>query len=281
VARDLTWLAAGFALCAALAGLLVDGVYAGAASTAAMLRGFDLVTAVLVVPALAASTWRARGGSLAELCATSLIAYLVYTYAYYLFGTGFNDLFLLHVATFSAGLGALVLRTASVDVDAVRQFVQRTRVRPVAAILASLSLALGGMWLYVAAENAITGHIPTGSRLVETDAVVRLGMALDLALLVPLYAVSALLLWRRLPWGYVAAAVALFSGVVHQVAYMLAMLFQMLAAVPGAVSYDPGEPVVVALYLAGSVLLLLGARGSLASGSASDGQEAELPSPRR
>jgi hypothetical protein len=38
--------------------------------------------------------------------------------------------------------------------------------------------------------------------------------------------------------------------------------------VPGAVSYDASEPVIVALYLAGSVLLLLGAQATNpASGS--------------
>jgi hypothetical protein len=35
----------------------------------------------------------------------------------------------------------------------------------------------------------------------ETDTVVHLGMALDLTLLVPLYAAAAVLLWRRAPWG--------------------------------------------------------------------------------
>lgn len=266
VARSLTWLTAGLALSAALAGLLVEGVYAGPDSTAAMFRGFDLVTAVVVLPALAAAAWQARASLVADLMATSLVASLVYTYAYYLFGTGFNDLFLLHVAAFSAGLGTLVLRLVTTDLHAVgRRFGERTRVRLVAAILASLSVALGGMWAYFAVENAITGHVPSGSMLVETATVVRLGMALDLAVLVPLYAVAALLLWRRLPWGYVTAAVALFSGIAHQVAYMVALPFQVSAGVPGAVSYDAAEPVIVALYVAGSVLLLLGARGSGAS----------------
>jgi hypothetical protein len=160
--RDLTWMAAGLASGAALAGLLVDGVYAGAPSTAAMLRGFDLVTAALVAPALAASLCVVRRGSLvAELFAASLVAYLVYTYAYYLFGTGFNDLFLLHVTTFTASLGALVLRLVTIDVDAAaRRFRHRARARAAAAILAILSLALGGMWLYVGPRNSIAGDFP-------------------------------------------------------------------------------------------------------------------------
>jgi hypothetical protein len=58
----------------------------------------------------------------------------------------------------------------------------------------------------------------------------------------------------------VLAAVALFAGLLHQVSYVVAMPFQVAADIPGAVSYDPGEPVIVLLYVAGAVLLLRGAR---------------------
>jgi len=90
--------------------------------------------------------------------------------------------------------------------------------------------------------------------------VVHLGIALDLALLVPLYGVAAVLLWRRLPWGYVLATLALLPGILHQLTYLVAMPFQVAADVPGAVSTDPVEPVIVLLYLAAAALLLLGAR---------------------
>jgi hypothetical protein len=101
---------------------------------------------------------------------------------------------------------------------------------------------------------------------VESDAVVHLGMALDLALLVPLYAAGAWMMWHRAPWGYALAGLALLAGVLHQLSYLVAMPFQVAADVPDAVACDPGEPVVVALYLAGSLLLARGAwlrRGAL------------------
>jgi hypothetical protein len=85
-------------------------------------------------------------------------------------------------------------------------------------------------------------------------------MALDLTLLVPLYGAAALLLWRRAPWGFALAGVALLAGVLHQVSYIVAMPFQVAADVPGAVAYDPGEPAIVLLYVAASVLLVRGAR---------------------
>ena len=90
------------ALAAGLLGLLLDDVYVGDAATAAMFRGYDAVTLVVVVPALLVAWGKARGGSeRARLVVASLLLYLAYTYAYYLFGTGFNDLLLLHAIVFS------------------------------------------------------------------------------------------------------------------------------------------------------------------------------------
>ena len=261
-AIGLTWVLIGLLACATLTGLLVEGVYPGAQSTAEMLRGYDLVTALVVVPTLATAAHLAwRGSVLAHLVVASLVGYVVYTYAYYLFGTGFNDLFLLHAAIFATGLVSVGLTLTSLDLGALAaRFDPRTKVRTVAGILGVLAAALGGMWVYFAIDNAVTGEVPTGSRLVETDTVVHLGMALDLTLLVPLYAAAAVLLWWRAPWGYVLAGVALLAGLLHQLSYLVAMPFQVAADVPGAVASDPGEPVVVLLYLTASLLLLHGAR---------------------
>ena len=261
-AIGLAWVLLGLLTCAALAGLLVEGLYTGAESTAEMLRGYDLVTLLVVMPALAITLHLTRRGSvMAHVVLASLLGYVVYTYAYYLFGTGFNDLFLVHALVFSTGLLALGMTLASLDHTALAEaFRPETRVRSIAGILGVLAAALGGMWVYFALDNALNGDVPAGSRLVETDTVVHLGMALDLTLLVPLYAAAAVLLWRRAPWGYVLAGVALVAGLLHQLSYLVAMPFQVAASVPGAVASDPGEPVIVLLYLSASVLLLRGAR---------------------
>lgn len=246
------------ALAASLLGLLLGGVYTGAESTAAMLRGYDLVTAVVAVPILGVATWMAHHGSVrAQLAAASLVAYLVYTYAYYLFGTGFNDLFLLHAAILATGLVALVLQLSSIDLAVVGHRLRGgVHTRGAAVVLGLLAAALGGMWIYAAIANAVTGDVPAGSQLVETDTIVHLGMALDLTLLVPLYTGAARLLWQRAAWGYVLGFISLTAGVMHQISYLVAMPFQVAADIPGAVAFDPAEPIIVGLYLLGVVLLV-------------------------
>lgn len=258
---------AGCALAASLLGLLLDDAYVGDVATAAIFRGYDTVTLTVVLPALLVTWGKARGGSeWARLIMASLLLYLAYTYAYYLFGTGFNDLLLLHTLVFSGSLAGLILSLVCLDTaELAAGFSARTPARAVAAVLAVLAVALGGMWLAVCVNYLVTGSLPTGSALVETDTVVHLGIVLDLTVLVPLYAVAAVLLWRRRPWGFVLATLVLVSGVLHQVSYLVALIAQTSARVPGAVTFDPVEPVILLLYVAATVGLLAGRRAPAAS----------------
>ncbi|SFN90929.1 hypothetical protein [Mycetocola miduiensis] len=254
--------AALLALLASVLGLTVAGIYGADSGTAHMLRGFDLVTAAVAVPILGGALWEAGHGSLrGGLLTAGVLGYLVYTYAYYIFGTGFNDLFLIHTATFSVSLFALITSLASFDRQALRdQLRQRTPVRTIAILLALLGVSLGALWVFWAVSAVLTDALPPGSSLVETDSVVHLGMALDLAVLVPTYLTAAVLLWRRTAWGVTLAAIALVSGVFHQVTYMMALVFQTAAGVPGSIPFDPAEPLILALYVVAAVLLLAGIR---------------------
>lgn len=258
----LSWLVLVSSAGSSVAGLLIDGLYGEPASTASMLRGFDLVTLVVVAPLLAgALVWARRGSLRAWLLWMGVLAAVVYAYAYYLFGAGFNGAFLLHVAVFSAALFALVLGLSAGRVDSVAEAVGgRVPVRLIGGLLAFLAVGLGGMWIFHALSFAVTGRVPEGSALVETPAVVHLGIALDLAVLVPAYALAAGLLWRRTPWGYVLAGLMLVSGSVQQLAYLAAMPFQVAADVPGATGWDPWEPLIAAVFLGAAAALLAGIR---------------------
>jgi hypothetical protein len=239
-------------------GLLAAGAYRGPASLAWMLKGYDAVTLAAVVMAGPWVVRSARRGStwgwLGEL---SLLAYLVYMYAFYVFAAPFNDWFLAHVAVFGLSTAALVAGLGSVDARGLAErFDPRAPVRVVAVVLGSLGVALAGMWVVASLRFAVTGDLPEGSALVETPSVVHLGIALDLGLLAPWYVLASVLLWRRAPWGFVLAALALLSGILHQVGYLVAMPFQVAGDVPGAAYLDPFEPVIVGLYGLSTFLLL-------------------------
>ena len=247
---------------ATVAGLLVEDLYRDPSSTASMLRAYDLVTLAVVAPGLALGIVGARRGSTrAVLLWLGMLAATVYIYAYYLFEAALGDAFLLHVALFSSALSALILGLSAVDVESIaKRFTPKTPRRWIGGFLALLAASLGGIWIYSATQFALTDLMPAGSALVETDSLVKLGMALDLSLLVPGYALAAVLLWRRNGWGYVLAAILLTSGVVHQIGYMVALPFQVAADVPGATAFDPVEPVIAAGFLLAALALLASVR---------------------
>jgi hypothetical protein len=242
---------------AAALGLLLDGVYGSDAATVQMLRGFDVVTLLVIGPGLllaVRSDW--HGSTRGRLLTASLLAYLGYTYAYYLLGAGFTDLMLLHAPLFTATLVALMLALRDLPVAGLTDRLASGGARVVAGVLGLLAVSLGAMWVYACIAWALDGTIPAGSSLVETETIVHLGIVLDLTVLVPLYGAAAVLLWRRRAWGFVLATLALVAGTLHQVSYVVALLFQYAAEVPGSVLMDPVEPVILLLFVVATALLL-------------------------
>jgi hypothetical protein len=243
---------------AATAGLWADGLYRESAGLREMFRGYDFVTLVVAVPTLAVSLALANRGSIrSRMVWLGSLGFAVYTYALYVFGSSFNDVFLVHVAILILASVALALGVRQADIPGlVSGFGWRAPTRFVAGILAFLSVGLGGMWIFYAVRFAVTGDPPVESELVVPLTITHLGYALDLSLLVPAYAATAVLLWRRAAWGLVVAPVLLIAGVLQQLTYMTALVFQVRADVPEANAFDAAEPFVLAAYVLGAWLLL-------------------------
>lgn len=268
-ARWLTAAAAILVAAASVAGLLAQDLYQDDAAVTAMLRGYDLVTLVMVAPLLSVTLLRSfRDRPLAQLLRISMLAYCVYNYAYYVFAAELNAALLAHVAIFALSLYALVLSLVAADFAGLAaQLRPGTPVRTVAVILLLLGGALAALQMSGLAGFALTGAVPEEpSRLVVPLTFTRLGAVLDLSLLVPVYLLAGTWLWRRRDGGYLLATVALVAGALHQVSYLAAMAFQLTAEVPGA-AFDPVEPFIVLLYGTGSVLLLANLRGAASDSS--------------
>lgn len=259
------WLTAGVAVLVVVAstlGLWIPRLYTDGDAVEAMFRGYDLVALVFVAPALALTLVPAiRRQAVGVLLRIGMLTYCVYNYAYYLFGAELNAALLTHVAIFTASLYALVISLIAVDAVALAsRWWSRTPARTVALILGLLGVALAALQLSGLLRFALTGVVlDEPSRLVVPATFTRLGAVLDLSLLVPVYLLAAVWLWRRRPWGYLLASTVLLAGTLHQVAYISGMLFQIGADVPEA-GFDPFEPFILALYAVGTVLLLAGSR---------------------
>ncbi|MBF6181701.1 Uncharacterised protein [Nocardia otitidiscaviarum] len=259
------WVTAGAVLvaaAAALTGLILPDAYPDAGGVAAMLRAYDWVTLTIAVPVAVGCLWVGRTGShRARVLLAAMFAYFAYTFAYHVFGTEFADAFLIDIVAFSVASAGLLLSAVTLDAAGIAaDFPWRTARVPSLA-LGLLAFALGVMWSYFTVRFALTDDVPAGSALVETEQLVHLGIALDLGILVPAYAIAAALLWRRHQWGPVWAAILLTSGALHQVSYLAALLGQWAAEVPGAVAFDPAEPVILLVYAVAAILVLRGISG--------------------
>jgi hypothetical protein len=249
---------------ASTGGLLIKDLYRDPPSVNAMLRAYDLVTLVIVVPAFGLVLLpSSRTSRRAQLVWISALAYSTYNYAIYVFGSAFNRLFLVHVALFSMSVFALALALANLDVHAVaRRFRRRVPIRIISAVLLLTGVTLGMMWIFYSVLFAFTGEPPKESLLVLPLEAIHLGYTLDLALLIPAEIVAAILLWRRAPWGYVLATVTLLYGAVYQVNYTTALMFQTNARIPGATAFDPVEPYIAAAFAIGAAVMLAGMKSS-------------------
>jgi hypothetical protein len=150
------------------AGVFVDGLYRDPASVAAMFRGYDLVALTIIAPSLAVRLLPAlRRSAGAQLVRTGALAYSVYHSAVYVFGTEFNDIFLIHVAMFSLSVIALTLTLGRMDIPGIaRRFAHRTPVRSISVVLLLLAGTLAVFWSAPSLTYTFTGALPEeGSRL--------------------------------------------------------------------------------------------------------------------
>jgi hypothetical protein len=262
----LSAVAAALTVFAGLAGLLVDGMYGGDVPVvAALARGSDFTAVVVGVPLLGlALVGSVRRSARAHLAWLGMLAYLVYDYAYYVYGGTFTDLFVVHVAILMASVSALVLALIDLDVAAiVARFGRRTPARWISGLLMLLGSSIIVMWTYNSVAFAITGDDPTDVLPLPMDRV-HLGYAIDLTLFGPVAVLAAVLLWRRTPWGYVlGAVVSQFAGV-YQLNY-LAGRYLASDAVAGVSRYD-WLGVVMAAALLGAAATLLARMSASQSG---------------
>jgi hypothetical protein len=239
-----------------LGGLLVHNLYRddGTWATSA-LRGGDIVTLLVMAPALVVAVFLTNGGSARALLVwIGTLAYAVYNFAFYVFGAAFNDLFLVHVLAFSSAVFALIALLPSTDAEGIaRRFGPRTPRRTVAGLLVLVGLVFAALWITFSLRYAVTGTLSLGAATLPG---MHLVFALDLSLMAPSMVLGGILLWRRRPWGFVLASALSVFGAAYQLNLTAAGVFQANAHVEGTKSIDPVGIAFIAVFLVSSVLMM-------------------------
>ena len=237
LADRLALIACTLAGIAAIAGLLVSGLYRDSADGIRQARATDLVTLLVAVPALGIGLWRARAGSVGgRFVAMAALGYLAYSYAIYAFSVVIDPLTPVHIAILGLATWSLVLAIFAVD-QATLDLASRFRFprRTTGAFLIGVAGMFAMLWLSQIAGAITTGRLPA--------AVSDLGLptspvySLDLAFAVPLIALAGVWLVRRDRRGPAAAAAGLAFLVILGLSVLAIFAFE--AAAGMAVEVPP------------------------------------------
>lgn len=246
----LSYVIAGLAAVASAGGLLIGGLYRDNAFVASTWVGNDAVTLVVAVPLLIVLTSLAARGSLrAHLAWIGMLDYMLYNFAFYLFGAAFNAFFLVYAALLGLSVWALALALMALDVERVgRLSGPRTPVRAIAGYMLFVGVGLAFVYVMQWLGFATGGEVP----LIVTNSghPTNVVFALDLSIVIPVLIVGGLWIWRRRPWGYVLAAMVNVKGAV----YMLALSAATVTAARAGTVPNTGELVIWAPIGVGAVL---------------------------
>ena len=195
--------------------------------------GTDIVTLLIGIPLLITGIVLSRRGSLrGQLLLTGALGYFLYTYGAMCFLTAFNPLFLIYVALFSLSLFGFILSMSHLDVDNVaRHISDRFPRRSVAVYFIIVAVFLTLAWLGLVASPSLTWSPPTGLE----SAITMVIQALDLGVIVPTSFITAILLLKKLAWGYALSSVLLLK-ILTMGAALIAMIIGQIVA---GVSVDP------------------------------------------
>jgi len=180
---------------AALAGLVVSGLYVDAPNWVQQAQGTDLATLFLAVPVLAMGLWSARRGSAAgRVAVVAGLLYLAYNYAIFAFSVAMNPLTAVYIAILGLAVWSLVLggREAVAGTEGLAERLNR---RAAGGLLVAVGLLFGLLWLAQIAATSTTGILPPD--LVKAGISSNPVYALDLAFFLPLCVLAGIGLLRR------------------------------------------------------------------------------------
>jgi hypothetical protein len=189
---------------------LTDGAYRfNGINMASEGIGWDLVTLLVIVPALALTLPSLLRGTLrSTLLAAGFLVYFLYQYAEYAVGLAYGPLFPVYVGIIALSVSGLALLLSRVDLSTLpERFGPHFPRRAMVAFGLYMAILLGGMWVPLIAGTLTETSVPQLSG--GTTLVVQ---AFDLGFLVPLGLFTAVTVYRRLPVGYLLSAVVIVKG---------------------------------------------------------------------
>ena len=217
-------------------------------------RGNDIVTAALGVPILILGQWFARRGSLKGMFVRlGALDYMMYNYAFYLFGAAFNRYFLLYAALFGLSLFALIYAFLDLSPRMGEIEIPGKKARwTVAGYMGFVGFGLSAIYLALTLGFVFGGKLP--DIVVKTGHPTSIVFALDLTLLVPPLFLGMWWLVKDVPMGMALAGMSVVKGPL----YTLVLAAGSYQAMQNGIEGAGGEiPLWLGLSAAGGLACLL------------------------
>jgi hypothetical protein len=189
----------------------------------------DVVTLVLGIPMLLISLVLARKNLLkGRLLLLGTVSYFLYAYISYSFLSMYNSLFLVYVMLMSLSLFTFILCIMSIDVEALKSsFSTKLPVKFIGGFQIFIAFILLMLWLGKIVPSLISDTIPIGLEHYTTLVI----QAMDLGIIVPVALLSAILLMKRRPFGYLLSSIVIIKGLTMLTAITAMIIGQILAGV--------------------------------------------------
>lgn len=209
-AAFLSWITWMLAVVATATGLFAKDIYRDNVFVQTAWQANDWLTLLTVLP-LMLFVLLTKKTIRVHLLWAGLLGYLIYNYAFYLFGAAFNKAFLVYVGIVAGAVWAMVDLLRKLPVQQLRSFSIYNRW--IASYLFLIAAMLFAIEVPPSIGFSFTGLLP--AIVVKSGHPTSIVYALDLTMIFPALLVAGYWLWQRKPWGYVLAAILLFKSAAY------------------------------------------------------------------
>ncbi len=209
----------------------------------------DIITLTVILPLLITAILKSQTGSVYwGLIWIGLLGYVFYNYAFYLFGSAFNKLFLVYTGLFSISVFTLLYMLWNTKIKTIAiAFDHKSPIKLICIYLILMPVILVLVELSMILPFLVTGKIP--ETILVTGHPTGIVFALDFSIVIPAFLGAAVLLWKRSDWGYVLGLMMLVKGFTYGLVLCIGSIRLALSENYGKL--DPLFPLYIVLTIGG------------------------------
>lgn len=170
--------------------------------------GNDLVTLFIISPLYFLTIKNENKQSIYKMFNLGIAGYLIYNYAYYLFGAALNELFILYVVVFICAIVNIIIKLSSIKINNFKEYFEIDKSNMLISVLYFfIGIGLGIVWI-----GMWVSYIYFNGKLPLEPEYFKLVASLDLVIIVPMMIISGIYLLQKRSIGYLLGVIIGIEG---------------------------------------------------------------------